>query len=409
MEYKGVNYDGYEAMTPTKDGYYGEFGGAFLPKELEKPIQDITEAYLKLRNDPAFRKELKGIREDYQGRPTPLYCCQRLSEELGDLKIYLKREDLNHTGAHKLNHTMAEGLLAKYLGKKKLIAETGAGSHGTAVATAAAYYGLECDIYMGIKDIEKQKPNVQKCRILGARIIPVTEGQGTLKEAVDAAFEAYSKEHETALYAIGSAVGPHPFPMMIHDFQHIVGEEAKEQFIKKEGKLPDRIVACVGGGSNSIGLFGAFINEPVEIIGVEPLGKGSKTGENAATITFGEDGIIHGFHSLILKDNKGNVADAYSIASGLDYPSVGPEHAYLHKLGRVNYETISDKEALEAFFLLARKEGIIAAIESSHALAYAIKLARLGEQGSIIVNLSGRGDKDTDYIISAYGKDFGIN
>jgi tryptophan synthase beta chain len=299
--------------------------------------------------------------------------------------------------------------LAKKLGKKKLIAETGAGQHGLAVATAAAHFGLDCDIYMGSVDIAKQKPNVEKMAILGAHLVAVEEGQKTLKEAVDAAFKAYAKEKDTALYCIGSAVGPAPFPEMIHDFQHVVGLEAKEQFKEKNaGALPEYICACVGGGSNSIGLFGAFLNDPVKIIGVEPLGKGKGIGENAASISFGKEKVMHGFNSLVLVDQKGEPAPTYSVASGLDYPSVGPEHAFLHSIGRVDYETVDDKEALDAFFELSRMEGIIPAIESAHALAYAIRLARQGGEGSIIVNLSGRGDKDAEYIIAQYGEAYGI-
>jgi tryptophan synthase beta chain len=411
MKLNGVDFETYEQNYPDARGYYGHFGGSYLPPELEASFKEIRDAYEAIRKSPEFLAELKAIRRDFQGRPTPLYFAKRLSAKYGgQLEIYLKREDLNHTGAHKINHTMAEGLLAKYLGKKKLIAETGAGQHGLAVATAAAYFGMECDIYMGAVDIEKQKPNIQKMKILGARVIPVTRGQQTLKEAVDAAFEAYAKEKDTALYCIGSAVGPAPFPRMIHDFQRVVGEEAREQFQSThEGRLPDRICACVGGGSNSIGLFGAFLNDPVKIIGVEPLGKGKGEGENAASITFGKEKVMHGFDSLVLLDKKGEPSLTYSVASGLDYPSVGPEHAFLHEIGRVDYVTVDDKEALDAFFELSRLEGIIPAIESSHAVAYATRLAKAGEKGTIIVNLSGRGDKDAEYILKNYGKQYGID
>jgi tryptophan synthase beta chain len=410
MKLNGVDFSTYEENYPNPEGYYGPYGGSYLPKELGPAFQEIDVAYHQLKKDPLFLKELAEIRRDFQGRPTPLYYCERLSKKYGGkLAIYLKREDLNHTGAHKINHTMAEALLAKKLGKSKLIAETGAGQHGLAVATAAAHFGLACDIYMGSVDIEKQKPNVEKMAILGARLIPVEAGQKTLKEAVDAAFAAYAKEKDSALYCIGSAVGPAPFPEMIHDFQHVVGVEAREQFQEKNsGALPTYICACVGGGSNSIGLFGAFLNDPVKIIGVEPLGKGKGIGENAASITFGKEKVMHGFNSLVLLDKKGEPSSTYSVASGLDYPSVGPEHAFLHQIGRVDYETVDDKEALDAFFELSRMEGIIPAIESSHALAYAIRLAKGGAVGSIIVNLSGRGDKDAEYIISRYGKAYGI-
>src|SRR5574344_118199 len=410
MKLNGIDYSTYEKDYPDQKGYYGHFGGSYLPKELEEAFAKVKEAYAKLKDDPAFLKELREIRRDFQGRPTPLYEAKRLSEAYGGkLRIYLKREDLNHTGAHKINHTMAEALLAKAMGKTKLIAETGAGQHGLAVATAAAHFGFDCDIYMGEVDIEKQKPNLEKMAILGAHVVPVKEGQRPLKEAVDAAFQAFVKEQDHALYCIGSAVGPAPFPEMIHDFQHVVGEEARAQYLEaNNGKLPERICACVGGGSNSIGLFGAFLNDPVKIIGVEPLGKGKGIGENAASITYGKEKVMHGFDSLVLLDEKGEPSLTYSIASGLDYPSVGPEHAFLHEKGRVSYETVDDQEALDAFFALSRLEGIIPAIESSHALAYAIRLAKQGEEGDIIVNLSGRGDKDAEYILTHYGKAYGL-
>lgn len=409
MKLNGVDFETYEKNYPDKNGYYGHFGGSYLPQELEEAFAEVRKAYAKLKNDPSFRAELLRIRRDFQGRPTPLYEAKRLSEKYGKLRIFLKREDLNHTGAHKINHTMAEALLAKAMGKTKLIAETGAGQHGLAVATAAAHFGFDCDIYMGEVDIEKQKPNLEKMAILGARVIPVKEGQKTLKEAVDAAFQAFVKEQDHALYCIGSAVGPAPFPEMIHDFQHVVGEEARAQYLEaNNGKLPERICACVGGGSNSIGLFGAFLNDPVKIIGVEPLGKGKGIGENAASISYGKESVMHGFDSLVLLDEEGKPASTYSVASGLDYPSVGPEHAFLHEVGRVDYVTVDDKEALDAFFALSRLEGIIPAIESAHALAYALRMAKEGAMGSIIVNLSGRGDKDAEYIIGRYGKEYGI-
>jgi tryptophan synthase beta chain len=409
MKLNGVDFETYEKNYPDKNGYYGHFGGSYLPKELEEAFAEVRKAYAKLKNDPSFKAELLRIRRDFQGRPTPLYEAKRLSEKYGKLRIFLKREDLNHTGAHKINHTMAEALLAKAMGKTKLIAETGAGQHGLAVATAAAHFGFDCDIYMGEVDIEKQKPNLEKMAILGAHVVPVKEGQRTLKEAVDAAFQAFVKEQDHALYCIGSAVGPAPFPEMIHDFQHVVGEEARAQYLEaNNGKLPERICACVGGGSNSIGLFGAFLNDPVKIIGVEPLGKGKGIGENAASISYGKESVMHGFDSLVLLDEEGKPASTYSVASGLDYPSVGPEHAFLHEVGRVDYVTVDDKEALDAFFALSRLEGIIPAIESAHALAYALRMAKEGAMGSIIVNLSGRGDKDAEYIIGRYGKEYGI-
>ena len=298
---------------------------------------------------------------------------------------------------------MGEGLLAKYMGKKKLIAETGAGQHGVAIATAAAYFGLECDVYMGEVDIEKQHPNVIRMKMLGANVIPVTHGLKTLKEAVDAAFDAYLKEYDSAIYCIGSALGPHPFPKMVRDFQSVIGIEAREQFLEMTGNFPDAVCACVGGGSNSIGMFVPFLADPVEIYGIEPLGRGSAVGDHAATMAYGTKGRLHGFDSYLLQDEKGEPLPVYSIASGLDYPGVGPEHAFLRDKGRVNYVTISDEEAMEAFFLLCRYEGIIPAIESSHALAYAIKYAKENTSGSILVSLSGRGDKDIDYVYENYG------
>ena len=298
---------------------------------------------------------------------------------------------------------MGEVLLAKYMGKKKVIAETGAGQHGVALATAAAYFGLDCDIYMGAVDVKKQAPNVARMKILGARVIEVTDGLQTLKEAVDAAFAAYCEEYNDAIYCIGSVVGPHPFPMMVRDFQSVVGIEAREQFLDMTGELPDAVVACVGGGSNAMGLFSGFLNDPVDLYGVEPLGRGTKLGDHAASLTYGEEGIMHGFKSIMLKDENGNPAPVYSVASGLDYPSSGPEHAFLHDIGRVKYDVVNDDETLDAFFELSRMEGIIPAIESSHAVAYGMKLAKTMGKGSVLINLSGRGDKDMDYIIEKYG------
>ncbi len=397
-----INFNTYLKNYPDADGYFGKYGGAFIPDELIPAFREINDAYLTICKSSKFIAELRRIRREFQGRPTPVYYCERLSKSLGKCQIYLKREDLNHTGAHKLNHCMGEGLLAKYMGKKKIIAETGAGQHGVALATAAAYFGLECDIYMGEVDIKKQAPNVARMKILGANVIPVTHGLKTLKEAVDAAFEGYMKEYKDAVYCIGSAVGPHPFPMMVRDFQLVVGQEAREQFLEMTGELPDVVTACVGGGSNSIGLFDAFLNDPVKIVGVEPLGRGVKQGDNAASLTYGSEGVMHGFNSIMLKDENGDPAPVYSVASGLDYPSSGPEHAFLKELGRVEYETASDEEAIDAFFALSRMEGIIPALESSHAVAYAIRLAKEMKTGSILVNLSGRGDKDMDYILERY-------
>lgn len=403
FENPNKNFETYFQNTPTADGRYGQYGGAYLPDELIPAFEEITEAYNTICNSAQFINELRRIRKEFQGRPTPVYHCERLSQKIGGAQIYLKREDLNHTGAHKLNHCMGEGLLAKFMGKKKVIAETGAGQHGVAIATAAAYFGMECDVYMGEVDIKKQAPNVTRMKMLGTNVIPVTHGLKTLKEAVDAAFDGYMKEYKDAIYCIGSCVGPHPFPMIVRDFQSVVGYEARDQFKEMTGFLPQAITACVGGGSNSMGLFSAFLADPVEIYGVEPMGKGEKMGDNAASMAFGSAGVMHGFNSIMLKDKNGDPGPVYSCASGLDYPSVGPEHAYLHDLGRVNYTSVTDEEAMEAFFLLCRNEGIIPAIESSHALAYAIKYAKEHKTGTILVNLSGRGDKDIDYIYENYG------
>jgi tryptophan synthase beta subunit len=401
---KEIDFRTYLKEYPDKNGYFGEYGGSFLPPELVPAMAEITEAYETICHSAQFISELRRIRREFQGRPTPVYHCERLSRDLGTTQIYLKREDLNHTGAHKLNHCMGEGLLAKYMGKKKLIAETGAGQHGVALATAAAFFGLECEIHMGEVDIAKQAPNVARMRLLGAKVVPVSHGLKTLKEAVDSAFDAYMKEYKDAIYCIGSVVGPHPFPMMVRDFQKVVGDEAREQFLEMTGNLPDAIVAAVGGGSNAMGIFSAFLNDPVEIYGVEPLGRGTTLGDHAASLTYGEKGILHGFQSIMLKDSDGGPAPVYSVASGLDYPSSGPEHAFLRDVGRVHYDVIDDNEAIDAFFKLSRYEGIIPAIESSHALAYAMKLAQQEKNpGFVLVNLSGRGDKDMDYVLENYG------
>lgn len=402
MENNNINFATFLKQYPDKNGYFGRYGGAYLPDELVPAFNEINDAYQTICKSSKFIQELRRIRKEFQGRPTPVYHCDRLSKSVGKCQIYLKREDLNHTGAHKLNHCMGEGLLASFMGKKKLIAETGAGQHGVALATAAAYFGLKCDIYMGEVDVKKQAPNVARMKVLGANVITVTKGLKTLKEAVDAAFEAYLHEYDDAIYCIGSALGPHPFPMMVRDFQLVVGQEAREQFIAMTGELPDVVCACVGGGSNSIGMFDAFLNDPVRLIGVEPMGRGKNIGDNAASLTYGEEGIMHGFNSIMLKDENGNPAPVYSIASGLDYPSAGPEHAFLRDLERVEYKTADDEEAVDAFFKLSRLEGIIPALESSHAVAYAMKLAKEMGTGSILVNLSGRGDKDMDYILEKY-------
>ena len=403
MELKNVDFNTYFKTYPDKNGYFGKYGGSFIQPELQAAMDEITEAYMTIAQSRRFIAELRRIRREFQGRPTPVSHLERLSGKLGNVQLYVKREDLNHTGAHKLNHCMGEALLAKYMGKKKVIAETGAGQHGVALATAAAYFGLECDIYMGSVDIKKQAPNVARMKILGANVVEVTHGLKTLKEAVDAAFDAYAKEYKDAIYCIGSVLGPHPFPMMVRDFQSIVGEEAREQFVEMTGHLPDAVVACVGGGSNAAGFFSGFLNDPVEIYGIEPLGRGEKLGDHAASLKYGTEGIMHGFNSIMLKDENGNPAPVYSVASGLDYPSSGPEHAFLRDIGRVKYDVINDEETIDAFFELSRMEGIIPAIESAHAVAYGMKLAKEMKRGSVLINLSGRGDKDMDYIIENYG------
>lgn len=398
-----MDFSKYLKEYPDAEGRFGKYGGAYLPEQLIPAFKEITDGYLTICHSSKFVQELRRIRREFQGRPTPVYHCERLSRKLGLCQIYLKREDLNHTGAHKLNHCMGEGLLAKYMGKKRIIAETGAGQHGVALATAAAYFGLECTIYMGEVDIAKQAPNVARMKILGANVIPVTTGLKTLKEAVDAAFADYLENYRETIYCIGSTLGPHPFPMMVRDFQMVVGYEAREQFRDMMGFLPDVVTACVGGGSNSLGMFEAFLNDPVEIVGIEPLGRGDKLGDHAASMKYGSEGVMHGFNSIMLKDEQGEPAPVYSIASGLDYPSVGPEHAFLRECGRIKYDVASDEEAIDAFFKLSRNEGIIPALESSHALAYAIRWAKATRTGSILVNLSGRGDKDLDFVTEKYG------
>ncbi len=394
----------YFKTHPNKDGYFGNYGGAFIPPELEPHFKEIEIAYERLSKSVEYLNDLRYIRKHFQGRPTPISYLKNISEDIGGAQIYAKREDLNHTGAHKLNHCMAEALLAKHMGKTKLIAETGAGQHGVALATAAAYFGMECEIHMGEVDIEKEHPNVIRMKLLGATVIPVTFGAKTLKEAVDSAFGAYIGQAEHAIYAIGSVVGPHPFPMMVRNFQRVVGLEARDQFLEMTDEHPDHVVACVGGGSNAMGLFSGFIeDENVTLHGVEPMGTSENLGDHAATLTFGKDGEIHGFKTITLTDADGEPAPVHSIASGLDYPGVGPEHAYLHSIGRVKYGSATDDETLKAFYTLSRREGLIPALESAHAIAYAMKIAKDLPGQTVLVNLSGRGDKDIDYVTEKFG------
>lgn len=390
---------------PNEDGFFGEYGGQFIPPHLKAAMDDIKVAYEEIRQTPEFQQELAELFAHYVGRPSPLFHAKRLSEQLGGAQIYLKREDLNHTGAHKINHCLGEALLAKYMGKTKVIAETGAGQHGVALATACALVGIPCEIHMGQVDIEKEHPNVVKMKILGAKLISVTRGTATLKDAVDSAFEEYLKDPKNYIYAIGSVVGPHPFPMMVRDFQAIIGDEIKVQAQERFGAQPDYIVACVGGGSNAVGAFTAFLNDPeVKLVGVEPAGHGLNTDMHSATLTLGKPGQLHGMACYVLEDEQGEPLPVHSIASGLDYPGVGPQHSFLKDAGRVEYTTATDQECLDAFIQLSRVEGIVPALESSHAVAWAIReTPKMSKDTNIVVNLSGRGDKDADYVAQKLG------
>jgi len=380
---------------PNNKGEFGQYGGRIVPSELGQVLVELERAYNSLKKTKKFQRELTQLYRDYVGRPSLLYLADMLSGEIGGAKIYLKREDLNHTGAHKINNTVGQALVAKHLGKKKLIAETGAGQHGVAVATVAAKFGMDCDVYMGARDVENQNVNVYRMKLLGAKVIPVTQGQGSLKDAVDAALGAYSSE-PGSYYMLGSVVGPHPYPMMVRDFQAVIGREAKQQLLEVEGRLPDVAVACVGGGSNAMGLFYEFIpDEAVRLIGVEPAGKGVNSGKHGLALMKGKLGVIHGYRCRVLQDETGKVLESYSAASGLDYPGVGPELSSLADMGRLEVEGVTDKEAVAAMVKLSRTEGIIPALESAHAVAYAMKLSKkLAKDKIILVNLSGRGDKD---------------
>lgn len=387
--------------------YYGEFGGQFIPETLMTALNEVSEAYNKYKNDPDFLNELHTLLRDYANRPSLLYYAKNMTEDLGGAKIYFKREDLNHTGAHKINNVIGQALIAKRMGKTRLIAETGAGQHGVATATIAALFGMECEIYMGKMDTDRQKLNVYRMELLGAKVHPVTTGSMVLKDAVNAALQAWTQRVDDTFYVMGSAVGPYPFPEMVHDFQSVISKESKQQILDAEGRLPDAIVACVGGGSNAIGSFAEYINdEDVELIGCEAAGKGVDTDQTAATIERGSTGIFHGMKSLFLQDKDGQIDKVYSISAGLDYPGVGPEHAHLAITKRAKYVGITDDEAVEAFEYIAKTEGIIAAIESCHAVAYVQKLAPTMSKDQIIVcTLSGRGDKDVASIAKYRGRD----
>jgi len=392
-------------ILPDQRGYFAEFGGKYVPEILMPALSELEIAYQEARGDEDFQRDLQYYFENYIGRPSLLYYAKRLTEELGGAKIYLKREDLNHTGAHKINNAIGQVLLARKMGKKRIIAETGAGQHGVAVATVAALFGFSCVIYMGEVDIKRQALNVFRMKLLGAEVIPVRSGSKTLKDAVNEAIRDWVTNVRTTYYIIGSVVGPHPYPMMVRDFQSVIGEETKEQIIAIEGRLPDYLVACVGGGGNAMGLFYEFKDDQeVKMFGVEAAGRGLTTQEHAATLSVGDIGILHGAKSYLLQDENGQIKEAYSISAGLDYPGVGPEHAYLKKTGRVTYVSVTDNEALKAFQLLSRTEGVIPALESAHALAYLPKLIpKTKKEEVVVVCLSGRGDKDTEVVIDKLG------
>ena len=396
MKYHDVDFDTYFRNYPDANGYFGKYGGSYIPPQLQAAMDEITDAYMTICKSSKFVNELRRIRREFQGRPTPVSHLERLSSSLGNVQLYAKREDLNHTGAHKLNHCMGEALLAKYMGKKKVIAETGAGQHGVATATGAALFNMECTVYMGAEDIERQRLNVFRMEMLGAKVCPVTTGSSTLKDATNEAIRTWAERAEDTFYIIGSAVGPHPYPKMVKEFQKIISVEAKKQILEKEGRLPDVVTACVGGGSNSIGLFADFIDEPsVRLVGVEAGGLGVETGKHASAMALGKVGVLHGMKTYLLQDDNGNIELAHSISAGLDYPGVGPEHAYLRDTGRAEYVSVTDTEAMEALLELCKLEGIIPAIESAHALAYTFKMAKnMKKDDIIVVCLSGRGDKD---------------
>src|SRR5579859_829654 len=390
---------------PDGAGHFGPYGGRFVAETLMGPVEALRQAYESCRRDPGFQEELRGHLRNFVGRPSPLYLAERLTERGGGARIYLKREDLNHTGAHKINNALGQALLAKRMGKKRLIAETGAGQHGVATATVAARFGFECVVYMGAEDIQRQAINVYRMKLLGATVVPVTAGSRTLKDALNEAMRDWVANVDDTYYVIGTVAGPHPYPMMVRDFQACIGEEARRQMLSEEGRLPDVLVASVGGGSNAIGLFHAFLDdEAVAIYGVEAGGDGLHTGKHAASINGGRPGVLHGNRTYVLEDAHGQITETHSVSAGLDYPGVGPEHSWLKDIGRVKYDTITDAEALQAFHALTRTEGIMPALESSHALAYAMKLApKMKNDEVIIINLSGRGDKDIHTVAARAG------
>jgi tryptophan synthase beta chain len=390
---------------PNRSGHFGKYGGRYISETLMPAVLELDEAYRKFRRDPEFKAELNHYLREYAGRPTPLYFAERLTEKVGGAKIYLKREDLCHTGAHKINNTIGQVLLAKRMRKTRIIAETGAGQHGVATATVAAMFGLDCEIYMGTEDITRQSPNVFRMKLLGARVHPVFSGSRTLKDAMNEALRDWVTNVYNTFYIIGSVAGPHPYPMMVRNFQSVIGLETKRQIKTEEGRLPNLLVACVGGGSNAMGLFYPFLDEKsVKMVGVEAGGLGLKTGSHAASICGGKVGVLHGSKSYLLQDRWGQIKHTHSISAGLDYPGVGPEHSFLHDIGRVTYTSVTDREALTGFMALSQSEGIIPALESSHAVVYAINAAKkLGRRKIIVVNLSGRGDKDLDTVSKALG------
>ncbi|WP_003543322.1 tryptophan synthase subunit beta [Desulfotomaculum nigrificans] len=392
-------------MQPDIRGYFGKYGGTFVPETLMPALEELIKAYDEARQDPDFQREVDYYLTNYVGRPSPVYLARALSARLGGAKIYLKREDLNHTGAHKINNTVGQVILARRMGKKRIIAETGAGQHGVATATAAAMFGLKCVVYMGAEDIQRQALNVFRMRLLGTEVVEVSSGSGTLKDAMNEAMRDWVTNVRDTYYVIGSVAGPHPYPMMVRDFQAVIGREARQQMLEQTGALPDCVIACVGGGSNAMGTFYAFLDDPeVKLVGVEAGGKGLSSGQHAATLTAGRPGVLHGSYSYLMQDSHGQVAPVHSVSAGLDYPGVGPEHSHLKDIGRVQYTVATDEEALAAFHLLCRTEGIIPALESSHALAEAIKVApQMAGHQSILVCLSGRGDKDVHTVAREMG------